>query len=142
MNTIKEQSLTKALTYCGISEVPEEFDGVGIWVQAIVLVQKSDGTESYVYADKDLKTLELRFAKDFGTVSMIRKVLKVYPYNFLKDKYVPKFKTQKKEERVKYLSAHDKTKTDWSVFSLKELDREVVRRAIRNQMEIEKIKNT
>ena len=43
----------------------------------------------------------------------------------------------KKEERIKYLTTYDKS-ADFSEYTLKELDKEVMRRAARKQMDVEK----
>jgi hypothetical protein len=134
---IKEESKLKALAYCGLREIPEKDNGTDFWLRALALVKKNDGTENYVYAERDLNTLEPRLIKDFGAVAMIHTVVEYYPYSYLKEQYMPKFKTQKKEERIKYLTTYDKN-ADFSEYTLKELDKEVMRRAARKQMDVEK----
>lgn len=134
---IKEDSKLKVLAYCGLRELPEVEDKEHFWLRAVALVRKVDGSENYVYAEKDLNTLEPKMIKDFGAIAMIIEVVEYYPYSYLKEQYMPKFKTQKKDERIKYLTAYDKS-ADFSEYTLKELDKEVMRRAARKQMDVEK----
>lgn len=134
---IKEDSKLKALAYCGLRELPEVEDKEHFWLRAIALVKKVDGSENYVYVEKDLNTLEPRMVKDFGAIAMVYETVEYYPYSYLKEQYMPKFKTAKKEERIKYLTAYDKS-VDFTEYTLKELDKEVMRRAARKQMDVEK----
>lgn len=134
---IKEDSKLKALAYCGLRELPEVEDKEHFWLRAVALVKKVDGSENYVYVEKDLNTLEPRMVKDFGAIAMVYETVEYYPYSYLKEQYMPKFKTAKKEERIKYLTAYDKS-ADFSEYTLKELDKEVMRRAARKQMDVEK----
>lgn len=137
VKNIKEDSKLKALAYCGLRELPEVEDKEHFWLRAIALVKKVDGSENYVYVEKDLNTLEPRMIKDFGSIAMVYETVEYYPYSYLKEQYMPKFKTAKKEERIKYLTAYDKS-ADFSEYTLKELDKEVMRRAARKQMDVEK----
>jgi hypothetical protein len=137
VRNIKEDSKLKALAYCGLRELPEVEDKEHFWLRAVALVKKVDGSENYVYVEKDLSTLEPRMIKDFGAIAMVHETVEYYPYSYLKEQYMPKFKTAKKEERIKYLTTYDKS-VDFSEYTLKELDKEVMRRAARKQMDVEK----
>lgn len=137
VRNIKEDSKLKALAYCGLRELPEVEDKEHFWLRAVALVKKVDGSENYVYVEKDLNTLEPRMIKDFGAIAMVHETVEYYPYSYLKEQYMPKFKTAKKEERIKYLTTYDKS-ADFSEYTLKELDKEVMRRAARKQMDVEK----
>lgn len=134
---IKEESKLKALAYCGLRNVPEKDNGEDFWLRALALVKKYDGSENYVYAERDMETLEPRLIKDFGAVAMIHTIVEYYPFAYLKEKFMPTFKTQKKEERINWLTRYDKTK-DYSTYTLKELDKEIMRNAARKQMSLEK----
>lgn len=134
---IKEDSKLKVLAYCGLRELPEVEDKEHFWLRAVALVKKVDGSENYVYVEKDLNTLEPKMIKDFGAIAMVHETVEYYPYSYLKEQYMPKFKTAKKEERIKYLTTYDKG-ADFSEYTLKELDKEVLRRAARKQMDVEK----
>lgn len=134
---IKEDSKLKALTYCGLRELPDVEDKEHFWLRAIALVKKIDGSESYVYVEKDLKTLKPKMIKDFGNIAIIYEFVEYYPYSYLKSQFMPTFKTQKKDERIAYLTAYDKN-ADFSRHTLKELDKEIMRRAAKKQLEVEK----
>jgi hypothetical protein len=132
-NKNKEKSLIECLKWCQVPALPDVDDKENIWIKAIALVKKGDGTESYVAMTKD-KDLKNKMIKDFGTVSMIHEVVEVYPYSYLSAAYMPEFKTRKKEERINYLLAYDKKLEDLEELSLKELDKMVVNVAIKNQI--------
>ena len=137
MKTVKENSLLKALAYCNLRSLPEKEDKEHFWLRALALVKKVDGSENYVYAEKDLATLKPKMVKDFGNVAMIYEIVEYYPYSYLKSQFMPTFKTQKKDERIAYLNAYDKS-MDFSGYTLKQLDKEVMRRAAKKQLEVEK----
>lgn len=137
MDKIKEESKLKALAFCGLRELPEKEDGENLWLRALALVKKIDGSHNYVYCEVDFETLKPKMIKDFGNIAMIHEVVEYYPYSYLKAQYMPTFKTQKKDERIAYLTAYDKG-ADFSGLTLKELDKEVMRRAAMKQMDVEK----
>ena len=130
-----EQSLIDALSYCGLRELPEKDDKESVWIYALAKVQKADGSISYVLMTKDSDAND-KIKKDFGNVAIIRKILEVYPYAYLKQGYMPKFKTQGKEERVKYLSRLNDG-TDWSAMTVKQLDKKILALSIQKQIQIE-----
>lgn len=135
---ITEKSLLDALCWTGLRELPEPDDKEHVWIKALALVKKFDGTQSYVYMEKDKKTLENKIIKDFGSVSTIFSTEEIYPFSYLKDNYIPKFKTAQKNERVAYLSKYDKkSESEYAELSLKELDKEIMRRAVVKQLEKE-----
>lgn len=129
----KEKSLIECLKWCQVPSLPDADDKENIWIKAIALVKKEDGTESYVAMTKD-KQLKNKMIKDFGTVSMIHEIVEIYPYSYLSAAFMPEFKTRKKEERINYLLAHDKSLQGLDELSLKELDKMVVNIAIKNQI--------
>lgn len=134
---IKNESLIKALSNFLLKDLPDVDTGENIWVKALALVRKCDGSESYVYVVKDSETLQNKIAKDFGGVSRISEIIEFYPFSYLKSGYVPTFNGKKKEERVKYLMTYDNRK-DYSSMTLKELDREIIRVGIEKQLNDER----
>lgn len=134
---IKEKTLLDALTACSLRELPEVDTKEYQWLKAIALVQKRDGSQSYVLMEKD-KDMNNRIVKDFGNISSILKVLNIYPYSFLNAMSMPKFKTVKKEERIDWLKINGEKGVDYSEMSLKELNAEVLRVATNAQMEFDK----
>lgn len=139
MKSVKETSLTECLIWTGVPKLPEKDDKENIWIKAIALVAKADGSESYVAMAKDDK-LNDKIVKDFGNISLIHSIKEVYPYSYLLASYMPEFKTKKKEERINYLSKFYKN-VDMSAMSVKELDKLVVSLAIKKQIEKEKLVN-
>lgn len=130
-----EKSLIEALSYCGLKSLPEKDDNENVWIFAIAKVMKADGSISYVLMKKG-ENLEDKIQKDFGNISVIRKVLEVYPYAYLKQTYMPRFKGQGKEERVKYLQKYD-ANTDWVSMTVKELDKKIMSLCIKKQVQLE-----
>lgn len=136
MDKKEEKSLISAMAYCSLRERPQADDGENIWIEALAKVKKADGTTSYVYVSKD-KNGNNVIKKDFGSISIIRVIETYYPFNFLSDKYLPTFKGAKKEDRLRYLNKVYKDK-DFSNLTLKELDKEILKVAINNQLAFER----
>lgn len=133
MNNKKEQQLMDCLRWCDLPSLPEKDDKENIWIKAVALVQKADGSEGYVALRKD-DNVESKIVKDFGNISIVRKIKEVYPYSFLSVAFVPEFKTKKKEERIAWLRKQGNTKQGLEELSLKDLDRMVIAIAIKAQI--------
>lgn len=129
---IERESLISALSYCSLRELPEKDSGENVWLRSLAKVLKSDGSESYVLFCKDEKGNE-RMVKDFGNIAAVRNVIEYYPFEYLMESYMPKFKTTKKEERIAFLSKYDK-ETDYSKFTAKQLDTAVMNIAMKTQL--------
>lgn len=139
-NKVKEMSLIECLKWCDVAKLPEKDDGENIWIKAIALVQKADGSENYVAMMKD-KDLKNKIVKDFGSVSIVKNVVEIYPYSYLLSAYMPEFKTKKKEERIAYLvKCNGGNAEELAELTLKELDKKVVNHAIKNQIVKEQVK--
>ena len=135
MGKIKELSLMKCLSDCGVRELPEEDKGELVWVKAIGLVAKRDTTHSYVSLVRG-EDGEPRIVKDFGTISSIVGIESIHPYEYLSSRFMPKFKNDtRKDERVAWLSAYEPS-IDWGEMTIKELDKAVLNRAVRNQLNL------
>lgn len=118
------------MSYCGVRGLPEEWDKENVYLRALALVKKSDGTESYVLLQKGDDGKD-KIVKDFGTVSMITETISVHPFHFLDAKWVPYFKTRSKDERLGWLERHN-VEGDFSSLSVKELDKLVLNTAMQN----------
>ena len=104
IKNIKERTLVEALSFCGVRELPEELKGKEVWIKAIGLVSKVDGSQSYVYLERgELGASNIK--KDFGTLSPIVKIDKIYPYLYLSEDEVPKFSKEDKGEKTSWLVA-------------------------------------
>lgn len=129
---IERESLVSALAYCSLRDLPEIDNGEEVWIYAVAKVEKADGSTSYALVEKD-DNGEDRILKDFGAISAIRSVVSYHPYVFLKPAYLPKFKSEKKEERVEYLNKKLSDGRDFAKMSKKELDVIILNLAIKNQ---------
>ena len=132
MENIKEKSLINCLAALDLRDLPKEWDGEDVYILAVGLASKDDGTFSYVALKKD-KDGKDKVVKDFGNICMLRKIEKVYPYHFLDASFVPFFKTRSKDERIAWLERMGE-KGDFTELSLKELDKKVLNVAIQNAL--------
>lgn len=124
MENIKEKSLINCLAALDLLDLPKEWDKEDVWILAVGLVSKIDGTFSYAALRKD-EDGNARVVKDFGNICAIRKVEKVYPYKFLDASFMPMFKTRAKDERISWLERMGE-KGDFSEMSAKELEKKVL----------------
>lgn len=136
MKNKSEESLLDALQYCSLRVLPEPEDKENVWIRAIAKIAKADGQMYYAYVEKDDK-LQNKIIKDFGPISALVRVVEYYPFSYLKPAFMPKFKGNKKEERIAYLTRYNKD-LDYSNYSVKELDKLIMLGAIKKQMEQEK----
>lgn len=131
MEKLKKESLIKAMSFCGLREVPEEWNKENIYLRALALVAKTDGSESYVLVEKDERG-EDRMVKDFGTISAIHETISIHPFFFLDTRWIPEFKPKGKgkanadgkAERIAWLERNNvivDAKTD-----IKTLDKEIL----------------
>ena len=132
----EKESLIDALAYCSLRDIPAADDGSGYWLEALAKVAKRDGTKSYVYVVRNIDTLELETKIDFGTVSGIAFVEEYYPFEFLREEFIPKLSN--KDERVKYLAkSNDDLTKQYSKLSVKSLDELIIKNAIKAQKSLD-----
>lgn len=132
MENIKEKSLINCLAALDLRDLPKEWDKENVWILAVGLVSKIDGTFSYAALKKD-EDGNARVVKDFGNICAIRQVEKVYPYKFLDASFMPYFKTRAKDERISWLE-HMGENGNFSEMSAKELEKKVLNVAIQNAL--------
>ena len=138
MENIKEKSLINCLAALDLRDLPKEWDKENVWVLAVGLLSKIDGTFSYAALKKD-ENGDARVVKDFGNICAIRQIEKVYPYKYLDASFMPVFKTRAKDERIAWLERMGE-KGNFSEMSAKELDRKVLNVVIQQVLNIEKDK--
>lgn len=124
MNKIKEKSLIDCLAHLDLKDLPKEWDKETVYILAVALVTKADGTQSYVSLKKDAKGSD-KIVKDFGTLGVVKKIDKLYPYRYLDERFLPTFKTKTKEERIEWLKQMG-SKDELSELSVKELNKKVL----------------
>lgn len=136
-----DESLIDALSYCGLRDLPEPWDKENVWVKAIVRLVKSDGVEYYAYVEKTTKNEE-RIKKVFGGVAAIVKILEYYPFSYLRAEFMPQFEDKKdKKVRIEYLQKANPDK-DYSKYTIKQLNKEILDGAICRQLNSEKIEES
>lgn len=134
MDKVLRKSLLDALSWASLKDLPEKWDGENIYILALGLAAKMDGSKSYVALKKDEKGND-KVVKDFGSVSIISRIDAVYPYLYLDGSFIPSFGGQKKEDRINWLEQMNYgTNGAYEGMSLKELNKEVLNTAIRNQL--------
>lgn len=126
----EKESLMKVLAYCNLPKLPEEDTQEYIWLKAIGLVAKADGTHTYVLMYKN-RYNRPNIVKDFGSISTIVKTEKVYPLLLFKYSLLPKFGTDSSEERIHWLKSK-KVEADFDNMNLKELNRMVLNTCVYN----------
>lgn len=132
MKDYKEKSLIDVLSYCDLRDLPEEDKKEYVWVRAVVLVEKRDGTLNYAVA-KANAIGDYSITKDFGSISSIVTVKQYFPYEFLDATFLPDFKGAKKEDRINWLVKNGVNK-NFSSMTAKELDKECTSFAIKQQL--------
>lgn len=135
MENIKEKSLINCLAALDLRDLPKEWDKENVWILAVGLLSKIDGTFSYAALRKD-EDGNARVVKDFGNICAIRQIEKVYPYKYLDASFMPVFKTRAKDERIAWLERMNE-KGNFSEMSAKELDRKVLNVVIQQVLNIE-----
>lgn len=135
MKDNKNESLVSALSWAGLSELPPKDTKENVYVRALALVAKSDGSESYVALKKG-ENGDDKIVKDFGSIFPIAKVKEVYPYNYLDSRFVPEKTLESKEDMVNWLNFNDKKQEglDYSKMSKKELKKRIIALASLKQL--------
>jgi hypothetical protein len=129
---ILRESLINALSWASLRELPPKDNGENIWIKALALVSKRDGSKAYVALMKG-KNGEDRLIKDFGSVSQVVKIEEVYAYSYLDSSYLPQFDSKKREDKVKWLSIQ-RPEVDYESMTAKELNKAILHVAMQNQL--------
>jgi hypothetical protein len=129
---ILRESLINALSWASLRELPQKDNGENIWIKALALVSKRDGSKAYVALMKG-KNGEDRLIKDFGTVSQVVKIEEVYAYSYLDSSYLPQFDSKKREDKIKWLSLQ-RPDVDYESMTAKELNKAILHVAMQNQL--------
>jgi hypothetical protein len=129
---ILRESLIDALSWASLRELPEKDNGENIWIRALALVSKRDGSKAYVALVKG-KNGEDRIIRDFGSVSVIVKIEEIYAFEYLDSSYLPTFDSKKKEDKIKWLSMQ-RPEVNYEEMSSKELNKAILHVAMQNQL--------
>lgn len=135
MSTLKEKTLLDALSFVSLRTLPTKAEEDDNYLSAIVEVVKVDGTTSYAL-QKTREDLTKYIAKDFGTISTIKEIISIHPFEFLKEKYV--FSGTTKEEKIQYLKKMYKDEEyDFDTMPLKEINKMIKMIAVKYQTELD-----
>ena len=138
IKNIKERTLVEALSFCGVRELPEELKGKEVWIKAIGLVSKVDGSQSYVYLERgELGASNIK--KNFGTLSRIVKIDKIYPYLYLSEYEVPKFSKEDKGEKTSWLIARGYNEEELSTKTPQQINKLVIDECVKAALNKDKM---
>ena len=112
--------LIDALQYASVRELPNEAEEGREWLKALALVSKKNGSKAYVALAKG-KMGEDKIVKDFGEISAVAVIEKVYHYLYAEGIAMPQFKTNTKKERLDWLYINDPDNEYSEEMSMKEL---------------------
>lgn len=99
-----EKTLLLALNHSHLSELPDSLKPTTrLWLKAIVLVAKRDGSRNYAIAENNGDDTP-NIVKDFGNVSQIAKVEGIYPFLEVENARIPDMRN--KSEIVDLLVAY------------------------------------
>lgn len=130
-----ELELMEALSYCSISKLPPKDDGSKLWVRALASIVKIDCSKSYAYVEVNPETLEPRLIKVFGSPKSIARIESYHPFDFIGDKLLPKFNTQKKDERIIFLSRKmPHREEEFKAMTLAKLEKEIKSYVIKQKL--------
>lgn len=138
IENIKERTLVEALSFCGVRELPEELKGKEVWIKAIGLASKVDGSQSYVYLERgELGAIDIK--KDFGTLSPIAKIDKIYPYLYLSEDEVPKFSKEDKGGKTSWLIARGYKEEELSTKTPQQINKLVIDECVKAALNKDKM---
>ena len=140
---LEKETLVAVLQYTKCKELPEPLKEGDIYVRAIAKVKKAnnDDTMCVIVNNGEGKPI---IKKDFGSISMIKEIVEIYPLSVLENESIPDFRKKKDivsflirfgedESHVEKLAA---SKADEDKAALKAL---VYKHCITLQMEREKL---
>ena len=97
---LEKETLTAVLQFTGCTELPEALKEGDIYVRAIAKVKKANNHETMCVIVND-GTGKPIIKKDFGSISMIKEIVEIYPLSVLESDSIPDFR--KKKDIVSFL---------------------------------------
>lgn len=144
-NVLKEQSLSKALSAKGLTELPKQYrDDCGeFWLEAVVLVRKQNLTQSYCLAKRDADG-KISYVADYGMMSPISGLISIHPYMYLdKETYMPYENIeQMRHALVQYIGGDEEAKEAVDELPDTEVQYQILQIAIDSQYAGMSIKDT
>lgn len=97
---LEKETLTAVLQFTGCTELPAALKEGEIYVRAIAKVKKANNHETMCVIVND-GTGNPIIKKDFGSISMIKEIVEIYPLSVLESDSIPYFR--KKKDIVNFL---------------------------------------
>lgn len=140
---LERETLTQVLTDTGCVELPKPLKEGDVYVRAIVKVLKANNHEAMCIAVNDGSGKPI-IKKSYGSVSMIKKVVEIYPLSVLQNGYIPDFRKKQDVENFLVTMGESKnkvqeliaTKDDESRMKIKQM---VISHCVKRQLETEDI---
>ena len=106
---LEKETLTAVLQFTGCTELPAALKEGDIYVRAIAKVKKANNHETMCVIVND-GTGKPIIKKDFGSISMIKEIVEIYPLSVLESDSIPYFR--KKKDIVNFLVNLGETEID------------------------------
>ena len=97
---LERETLTAVLQFTGCTELPAALKEGDIYVRAIAKVKKANNHETMCVIVNDGEGNPI-IKKDFGSISMIKEIVEIYPLSVLESDSIPDFR--KKKDIVRFL---------------------------------------
>ena len=97
---IEKETITAVLQFTGCTELPAALKDGDIYVRAIAKVKKANNHETMCVIVND-GTGKPIIKKDFGSISMIKEIVEIYPLSVLESDSIPYFR--KKKDIINFL---------------------------------------
>ena len=97
---LEKETLTAVLQFTGCTELPAALKEGDIYVRAIAKVKKANNHETMCVIVNDGEGNPI-IKKDFGSISMIKEIVEIYPLSVLESDSNPDFR--KKKDIVRFL---------------------------------------
>ena len=97
---LEKETLTAVLQFTGCTELPAALKEGDIYVRAIAKVKKANNHETMCVIVNDGAGNPI-IKKDFGSISMIKEIVEIYPLSVLESDSIPDFR--KKKDIVSFL---------------------------------------
>lgn len=91
---LEKETLTAVLQFTGCTELPSALKEGDIYVRAIAKVKKANNHETMCVIVNDGEGNPI-IKKDFGSISMIKEILEIYPLSVLESDSIPDFRSKK-----------------------------------------------
>ena len=106
---LERETLTAVLQFTGCTELPAALKEGDIYVRAIAKVKKANNHETMCVIVNDGEGNPI-IKKDFGSISMIKEIVEIYPLSVLESSSIPDFR--KKKDIVDFLVSLGETESN------------------------------